>query len=135
MEIILAAIILDRKLNRFVFAIILHLVVGQAKAEVIALGFALKDHVYIYADSSFNAPVVDTLEFADYAFAYGINNGNERVFDLGGWVRVGDETGPHSWAVYDEMAVTTKILVVRYAGRLDFPRNPWRHHLLVCTAR
>ena len=106
--------VLRVKLLLFVSIAIFNL--PKARADEISLGFALKDHVYIYADSSLKAPVVDTLEFTDHIFTYGIKIGAERKFNFNGWIKVGDEMGPNAWAIYNELAVTKKILAVVSPG-------------------
>lgn len=106
--------VLRVKLLLFVFIAIFTL--PKAKADEISLGFAFKDHVYIYADSSLKASVVDTLEFTDHIFTYGIKKGAERKFNFNGWIKVGDEMGPNAWAVYNDLAVTKKVLAVVSPG-------------------
>lgn len=85
-------------------------------AEPISIGFALSDGVAVYADTVAGAAVIDTLAFADYRLALGVQGTSGAVFDQNGWTRVEQPDGSVGWVRYTVLALTRYIVVYPASG-------------------
>ncbi|MGH7492808.1 MAG: hypothetical protein ACREOO_10475 [bacterium] len=85
---------------------------GAGRAEPLAIGFALKDYVFVYSDSSSSAAMQDTLNLYDLVLALGVKAGEKYLFDLNGWLKIEDARAKTGWVRAGDLAITKYIIYV-----------------------
>lgn len=78
---------------------------AQADIEMIAMGFALRDSVMVYADSTQSAKAAGQLRFAEYVTVIGLQENGKAQFNRSGWCRIERRGGGKGWMRYADLAV------------------------------
>ncbi len=103
-------------MRNILIAFVLLLIGIRAQAgEPISIAIALRDNIFIYADSSLYSGVIDTIRLADYRISVGNYLRNKRQFNFNGWCRIeiGDKIG---WAVFDQFSISGNPVFVTAIG-------------------
>ncbi len=108
---------------------------AHAQIETIAMGFALRDSVLVYADSSREARVLAQLEFADYVTVLGIVERVSTLQSSNGWSRIEFENERRGWARFEDFVVGDHVCIVVSAGDSIYQRPESNTAFRAATSR
>lgn len=88
--------------------------VNDEQGEPIAIGLAINDPVFVYADTTKHAAIIETLGIADHVWVIGVKNMhniNMPEFVSHGWLRIEKKLGRQGWARQANLALIERVAI------------------------
>ncbi len=99
-------------MNQFTrIMIFLFVVTSAASALPLRYGFVLSDEATVYADSSLDAEVLETLQMTDYRYVAGEAVDDEYNFNFNGWAKILTADSTWGWIDYQNLLISSMLSV------------------------